>query len=78
MDSQWQLISWLTAISCVIAFFFNVKKDKVCFIIWELAALAFVFVNIWGTRDYAQASLNFLYLFFNAYGWYQWRKDESR
>jgi len=77
MNNIWQLISWLTMITCVVAFFFNVKKNKVCFVLWELGAVSFILVNIFATHDWAQASLNFCYLFFNAYGWHQWRKDEK-
>jgi hypothetical protein len=72
----WQVVSWATMITCVVAFFLNVKKRKMCFILWEIGAVSFILVNIFWTHDLAQASLNFMYLFFNAYGWFQWRKEE--
>ena len=73
---MWQMMSWAAMVSCIVAYIFNIKKKKLCFIIWELAAVAFVLINLFWTHDYAQMSLNGVYLGFNAYGYYKWRKDE--
>lgn len=75
---MWQMISWAAMLTCVAAFWFNIQKKKTCFFLWELAAVALILVNLFWTHDYAQMSLNGVYLFFNAYGYIRWRKDERK
>ena len=72
----WHIISWIGAFTAIIAYIFNIRKNKICFILWEIAAILFIISNIYGNLDYGQATLNTFYLGMNAYGWYKWRKDE--
>ena len=76
MAYNWTIISWVAIIIAIIAYIFNIKKNKSCFVLWEIAAVLLILVNLFGTHDYAQMTLNIVYMGFNACGWLKWRKDE--
>jgi nicotinamide riboside transporter PnuC len=67
---------WVFSGISIIACFLNVKKKKVCFLIWCLSNMGFVWVNI-ATGLYGQIPLWIAFTLLNVYGYVQWARDEE-
>ena len=78
MSMEYIWLSWIAILTAIIAYGFNIKKKKFCFVLWQIAAVLLVTVNLFGTHDYAQMTLNIVYIGFNTYGWIHWNKEEKK
>ena len=78
--STYGLIAWISSVLSIIAYFFNIKKNKVCFLIWEISTILIVYNFIFGKPDktvyWATAFLFAFYGIMNIAGYLQWRKED--
>jgi len=76
-------LRWLILIfslTSVLAAFLNIKKLKVCFIIWTIANLGQISVILFYkvVGFYGQLPLWIVFSLLNIYGYYEWRKEEGK
>lgn len=74
--SQLNFLSLAVSIISMIACYFNIKQDKVCFIIWSFTNMGFIIVNIL-SKMYGQIPLWIVFTALNVYGYLEWSKKEK-
>lgn len=69
-NSNW---IWLVAVLSIIGTILNIKKKRLCFVIWIFSNSCLVVYNIhiW---EYQQATLFFVYLCLSIWGVITWKK----
>lgn len=68
-------LAWLFSVISIIACSYNVRKKKICFIIWFASNAGFIWLNF-VTELYGQIPLWVAFTLLNIYGYFQWSKDE--
>jgi len=66
---------WIFSLVSIVAAVFNIKKKKVCFLIWTASNIGFITINVL-TQTYGQLPLWVAFSILNIYGYIRWRKDE--
>lgn len=67
---------WIFVAISFIAFLFNVFKNKICFLIWEISTLGFI-AHFYLCKDWPFFALWLFYLFTNLYGYFEWQRQEK-
>lgn len=78
--SEWLLINlgWIFSINNIIGAYLNIKKKKLCFIIWSCGNLGFIVQGLFLPAVRPQIPLWIVFTLLNVYGWFMWRKDELK
>lgn len=63
-------------IGCLLGNYLNCKKAKVCFIIWALCNVGWIYVDL-TNGAYSRMMLNVVQICFNIYGYKAWVKGET-
>jgi len=66
---------WVFSLVSIVAAVFNIKKKKVCFLIWTVSNIGFITINVL-TQTYGQLFLWIAFLILSIYGYIRWRKGE--
>jgi len=69
-------LAWLFSVISIVACWFNIRKKKVCFIIWCVSNVGFLWLNF-VTKLYGQIPLWVVFTLLNVYGYFQWAKEEG-
>jgi len=72
------LIPYLLSGISIIGCWYNIKKKNICWLIWEGSAFGFAYYYIFIVKDYGSALIWIFYIFFDAYGFLEWRKDKGK
>ena len=68
--------TWSLALFAICGVVLNIKKKRICFLIWCFTNVTWAAVDI--SRDiYAQGFLHIVYLGLSVWGWFQWKKDDE-
>jgi hypothetical protein len=65
--------TWLLAIVSLVGTYLNIKKQKICFVIWGFTNALWVLYDT-SIGAYAQAALMLSYFVLAVHGFYEWRK----
>jgi len=65
--------TWLLAVVSLIGTYLNIKKQKICFVIWGFTNALWVLYDT-SIGAYAQAALMLSYFVLAVHGFYEWRK----
>jgi hypothetical protein len=65
--------TWLLAVVSLVGTYLNIKKQKVCFVIWGFTNALWVLYDT-SIEAYAQAALMLCYFVLAVHGFYEWRK----
>ena len=65
--------TWLLAIVSLVGTYLNIKKQKICFVIWGFTNALWVLYDT-SIEAYAQAALMLCYFVLAVHGFYEWRK----
>jgi hypothetical protein len=65
--------TWLLAIVSLVGTYLNIKKQKVCFVIWGVTNALWVLYDT-SIGAYAQAALMLSYFVLAVHGFYEWKK----
>lgn len=68
------IMPWILSFISMVGCYFNIKKNFICWPIWEITAIGFAFYYIFVCKDYGSACIWIFYIFFDAYGFLEWRK----
>uniref|UniRef100_A0A6M3JGW9 Putative nicotinamide mononucleotide transporter n=1 Tax=viral metagenome TaxID=1070528 RepID=A0A6M3JGW9_9ZZZZ len=69
-----QIISWIATLLCIVAAIMNIYKHKTCFILWFVAAIIFIVVNI-SLVQWAQVFLFCFNASMSIFGFVKWHKE---
>ncbi|MEM4270911.1 MAG: nicotinamide mononucleotide transporter [Candidatus Pacearchaeota archaeon] len=69
------IISFFVAILAIIGVILNIRKNKICFIIWFFTNFTWVIID-YLRGIYGQAALFVFYTALSVYGFIKWRKEE--
>ena len=64
-------IQWPIAVAALVGVILNIKKRRLCFIVWFTTNVAWAIVD-WGAGLHAQAALFAVYAGLAVYGWICW------
>ncbi len=65
--------TWLLAVVSLVGTYLNIKKQKICFVIWGFTNALWVLYDA-SIGAIAQAALMFSYFVLAVHGFYEWRK----
>ncbi len=68
--------TWLLAVVSLVGTYLNIKKQKVCFVIWGFTNALWVLYDT-SIGAYAQAALMLSYFVLAVHGFYEWRKGTT-
>lgn len=71
-----QLLTWALTAMSITGVILNVKKNRMCFVIWVIANMGWITINILH-EIYAQAFLFVIYTGLSVWGWIEWSKDRG-
>jgi hypothetical protein len=78
--SIYGLLAWIGTALSMLGYWYNVKKNKICFLFWEVATIIIVANFLFGKPDkmvyYATAFLFAYYGVMNIIGYLKWKKEE--
>lgn len=68
-------ISYLATLLCFVGTVLNIKKMKLCFVMWLLGNVIWFLIDI-QTNTISRAILDITQLMFNLWGIFEWRKSK--
>jgi nicotinamide riboside transporter PnuC len=68
---------WIITAMSVTGVVLNVKKRRICFLVWIVANGGWIFVNL-RHGIYAQAGLFVIYTGLSIWGWFEWGKKRKQ
>jgi len=68
---------WLFVGIALVAFALNVFKNKLCFLIWNIATIGFI-ADFYIANNWPFVVLWIFYFFVNFYGYYEWKFQEDK
>jgi nicotinamide mononucleotide transporter len=71
------LLTWFLTAMSLVGVWFNIKKNSICFYIWIVANVGWIYVDI-KAGLMGQAVLFVIYSVLSVYGIYEWRKPEKK
>lgn len=71
-----QALTWILTAMSITGVVLNVKKNRMCFIIWIIANAGWITINILH-GIYAQAFLFVIYTGLSVWGWIEWSKPKK-
>ena len=79
--SLYGLLAWLSTILSMLGYIYNIKKNKICFLFWEIGTIGMIYNFIFGNPDtmvyYAVAFLFAFYGIMNIVGYLKWNSEEK-
>jgi nicotinamide riboside transporter PnuC len=70
-----ELLPWICSGFSAIGSIFNIFKKKICFIIWTIGNIGFLFLNI-KFEMYGQLPVWIVFIACNIYGYWKWSKEK--
>lgn len=71
------MIGWIAVILSIVGIILNAKHKMSCWPVWIASNVFWVIHAIDGV-DIPAVVLWFVFMGFNVYGWYQWRRDAQK
>jgi nicotinamide riboside transporter PnuC len=71
------IITVIITILSLIGVILNIKKNKICFIVWSFTNLSWFIIDLY-KQIYMQAFLFLVYFILALYGIYEWSKRNDR
>jgi len=68
-------LTFIITFFSIIGVYLNIKKNKLCFIIWSMTNFAWMIIDF-KAGLYSQSLLFALYFILAIYGLYEWRKKK--
>jgi hypothetical protein len=78
MDLIIKIWPWLFSAISIFGCFLNIKKNDYCWLVWEGTAFGFSYYFIFLRPDWGSAVIWLFYIFFDLYGWREWRRDGTK
>lgn len=66
-------MEWTAVVLSTIGIIFNVKQRRICFLLWLVANVLWIIVDV-EKGLYGQAALFVLYTGISIWGWFDWKK----
>ncbi|MBE9532012.1 MAG: nicotinamide mononucleotide transporter [Proteobacteria bacterium] len=70
------ILTWVLTAMSLVGVWYNIKKNPLCFYIWIVANVGWIYVDI-KAGLMGQAALFVIYSALSVYGIYAWRKPEE-
>ena len=70
-----EAIYWTTSALALIGVLLNIRKNRICFLIWAITNAVWAVVDF-KKKIHAQAALQLVYFFLSAYGFASWAMQE--
>jgi hypothetical protein len=77
MDLIIKIWPWFMSALSMFGCWLNIKKKASCWLVWEGTAVGFSVYFIFVLRDWGSAMIWLFYIFFDLYGWREWKRDEK-
>lgn len=68
--------SWLLTALSIYAAYLNVKKKRICFMLYTVSNIGWIIINIY-FEIYSQALLFLIFTGLSTYGWIEWGKESK-
>lgn len=73
LDTFWVVTTWVLAIVCLIGNVLNVKKLRICFLIWIACNVVWIIFDA-THGNYARVLLDSVQIGFSVWGFISWKK----
>ena len=70
-DTVWLVSTWVLAVVCLIGNILNVKKLRVCFLIWIACNIVWIIYDV-THQNYARVLLDSVQIGFDLWGFIKW------